>query len=134
MVNALQLETVTYDGEFNDVQAGSWYADMVATAATNGIIGGYPDDTFKPNQEVSRLEMAVMLGNALKDVKLNSNAAYLLGNSFNDSVNIADWGREAAAKATQEELMNGMDGQFNPRGKATRAQAATVIYKLFNLN
>ena len=132
LVKALELDVIAYSGTYTDVKAGDWYANVVATAAAKGIIGGYPEGTFKPNQAVTRIEMATMLSNAMKDTPLSPDSISMLTSKYKDAAIIADWGKAAVAKATQEGLMTGMEGGFNPTGKATRAQAATVIYKLFN--
>ncbi len=132
IVKALELDIVEYGEEFSDITADDWYADYVATAAQNGIVSGYTDGTFLPDNEITRLEMATMLGNALDNVELSDEAREVLAKAFSDSADITEWGAEDAAKVYEEGLMVGMDGKFNPNGKTTRAQAATAIYRLYN--
>lgn len=132
IVKALELDMVKYDGKFSDITTDDWCADYVTTAASNGIVSGYPNETFMPDKEISRLEMATMLGNAMSNVELKDNTVNTLNQVFNDSSDIAKWGIENAAKVYQEGLMVGMDGKFSPQETTTRAQAATAIYRLFN--
>jgi len=131
IVKALELDVVEYNNEFNDINAADWYADVVATAYANGIIDGYPEGTFLPNKEISRLEMAAMLSKAL-DVEINDNYYPMAAQAFGDYSDIASWGKDHMVKVYQEGLMVGMDGVFNPTGTTTRAQAATAIYRLYN--
>jgi len=130
VVEAMGYEAVEYAGAFPDVSEGDWYAGYVATAEANGIVLGYPDGTFKPNQKISRLVMATMLSRAY-NAQLAEEKTVVLS-AFADNGSIAEWGTEYAAKSVEAGFMNGMDGMFNPDGTTTRAQAATAIYRLFN--
>lgn len=51
---------------FRDVPANAWYAWAVEDLSSKGIIGGYPDGTFRPSEKVSRAEVAVMLAQTLE--------------------------------------------------------------------
>ena len=55
-----QLETV-----FPDVAPGSWYYDDVMYLYRNGVIGGFPDGTFRPNAEITRAEVMEIINNVL---------------------------------------------------------------------
>lgn len=58
---------------FPDVPASAWYAEAVNELAARGIVNGYPDGTFKPEQTATRAEVAVMLYRALKSFAQNAN-------------------------------------------------------------
>ena len=131
VVNALELDLVKYDGQFADVKADAWYADYVATMVENGIAGGYNDNTFRPNQKITRAEMAVMIGNVL-DVDVTQAEIKGLKDSYRDANKIAAWAAEAVVKVSKTEIMNGNEASFNPNGTATRAEATTSIYRLYN--
>ncbi|HKL09921.1 MAG TPA: S-layer homology domain-containing protein [Clostridia bacterium] len=130
VVSAMNYDAADYAGTFNDVAEGAWYADYVASAEVNGVISGYADGTFKPDRQITRLEMAAMLSKALNN-KLTDTEGNVLS-AFSDNEMIAQWGMNSAAKAVEAGLMNGMDGDFNPQGTTTRAQAATAVYRLYN--
>lgn len=55
----LELEDL-FMGTFKDVPAGAWYAGAVADADKFGLMGGYPDGTFRPNEHITRAEAASM--------------------------------------------------------------------------
>jgi amidase len=46
---------------FSDVKDKAWYKESIDKAASNGITGGYPDGTFKPDNQISRAEIASLI-------------------------------------------------------------------------
>lgn len=116
---------------FSDVSYNSWYGAAVSWAAANGIVEGYEDGTFRPNTAITREQLAAILyryaayaGDWTVDYYVDS----VLG-SFGDSGTISGYAVKAMNWAVAEGLINGMDGALNPRGTATRAQAAAILYR-----
>lgn len=125
-------ENATYS--FTDVNSTDWYSQYVASATKVGIINGYPDGTFKPNNSISRLEMAVMVGRAAKLKGYTEPANIEQFINFSDS-NLITFGQSELAMAVQNGIINGKPGNMmDPAGLSTRAEAAAVIYRLYNLN
>lgn len=60
--------TAEYDGAFNDVASGSWYADYVQTAVDMGLVDGYPDGGFHPNSYITRAEAVTIVNRVLNRV------------------------------------------------------------------
>lgn len=119
---------------FDDVEATAWYADAVAWAQETGVVNGYDDDTFRPNQNVSRQEMAVMLARYAKlidgmDIKANDGCL----NFFLDGSTVPDWSRDGVVWAVSNGVINGLDGKLAPTNNATRAQFATIIIRYVRL-
>lgn len=99
-----------------------WAKETIAIAAANGLVSGYTDGTFGPDDLVTREQMAVMI---VKAAKLAPAAAEPL---FADSSSISAWAREAIATAAKSGIINGYaDNTVRPGGNATRAEAVTVI-------
>ncbi|ASA23852.1 S-layer homology domain-containing protein [Paenibacillus donghaensis] len=123
---------------FKDVQHGAWYAGPVASAQKLGIVKGKPDGNFGVKEEITREEMAVMLHRfALIEVSTDnteSKAAASTGVvsvAFTDQGQVSSYATKAVEYMGNSGVMSGMtDGSFAPEGQATRAQAATVIYRL----
>ncbi|MCI8630811.1 MAG: hypothetical protein HFG67_00875 [Firmicutes bacterium] len=115
---------------FTDVQEKDWYCGYVNWGYENGIVNGMGDGTFSPNTSITREQMAVMLCNYARSV------GFVLpqtGNvvSFSDAASVSSWATDYVATAAGAGIINGFDtGDFKPQGVATRAQAATVIYKM----
>jgi hypothetical protein len=132
LVRALGLTEHQDDASFNDVRPGDWYAQAVAAAAGAGLINGYEDGSFRPNQVISREELAVLAERAAAFVTSQpaKGAASAL-QPFADASAISDWARNAAAFAVAEGLMNGMsDDAFEPKQQSSRAQAVVILKRL----
>ena len=117
----------TGNADFKDVPADQYYSGPVAWAAANGVVSGYGDGRFGPNNPVTREQMAVILqGYAKLNGKDVSKRADLSG--FTDAGQISDYAVEAIRWANAEGLVNGTSPTtLTPRGTATRAQAATLF-------
>lgn len=108
--------------------SGHWAKDYIATATAAGIVGGYNDNTFGPDDPITREQMAAIV------VKASCLTAAAGENQFIDNSSIADWAQDAVATAVNHQIINGYpDNTFKPGGKATRAEAVTVIVNALNL-
>ncbi|MDD3652574.1 MAG: S-layer homology domain-containing protein [Desulfotomaculaceae bacterium] len=111
---------------FNDTVA-HWAKDSIAAAAANGLVDGYADGTFGPDDLITREQMAVMIVRAAKLAPAAEEP------QFADSGDISVWAREAIVTATQNGIMKGYsDNTVKPAGSATRAEAVTVIINALN--
>ncbi|MDD4802135.1 MAG: S-layer homology domain-containing protein [Syntrophomonas sp.] len=127
VTTALEMETVYYkNGLFNDVTAADWYGDSVATAYENQIIFGYPEGSFKPNNNISRNEAAGIF--YYLDVAKNNidNVKPI----FKDMDSIPDWAANGVKYVYKQGIMQGNEeGYFNGTNPLSRAEGAVVIYK-----
>lgn len=121
---------------FSDVQSNAWYYRAVASAVKAGFVKGRTDGTFAPDESVSRADMAVMINNAGKALKLKPFTQTLkVVNKFVDDASIPAYAREAIDYTTALQIFKGHPGNFfSPTLKAVRAEAAVVVYKLFLMN
>lgn len=114
--------------DLTDVAADEWYAQYVGACYAAGIITGYDDGSFKPNNCVTRQEMAVMVMRAAQYKGMTIEKPYEKVN-FTDADEIASYAVEAVDTLQQAGIINGMaDGAFAPTATATRAQAAKILY------
>ncbi|MNB77409.1 Beta-L-arabinobiosidase precursor [compost metagenome] len=136
LMNAFDLLDETAVSTFKDVSQGAWYNEAVASAQKLGIVNGKGDGSFGASEQITRQEMAVMiyrLANLLK-VPLTAGAADLQA-SFTDTKQLQPDALQAVEAVRSAGLINGLpDGRFDPQGKATRGQAAAVIYRLLGLS
>ncbi|RKD26934.1 Ig-like domain (group 2) [Caminicella sporogenes DSM 14501] len=131
LVKAFKLEG-RKGKEFKDIK-GHWAKEEIKLAASNGIIEGYEDGTCRPNEKITREEMAVIVAKVLKQ-KGYKEAILEELNIFTDKEEISVWAREAISMCVKEKIIRGMgDGRFAPKERANRAQAAVMLYKLYNL-
>ncbi|MNM31119.1 Endo-1,4-beta-xylanase A precursor [compost metagenome] len=131
LARTLQLETTAGTASFTDVAASSWYAGDVAKAAAAGLIKG-DGGKFRPNDTITRQEMAVMIERA---AKLKGAASSESGSiAFSDVTSIQAWAKEAVENVNALGIIKGRpDGSFGPAETATRAEAAAMLLKLMNL-
>ncbi|KJS66111.1 MAG: hypothetical protein JL50_13235 [Peptococcaceae bacterium BICA1-7] len=106
---------------FADI-AGHWAREVIATAASSGIIGGYDQNSFGPDDPVTREQMAVMTVKAAKISRATGELA------FDDNKEISAWAYDSIVMAVKDGIIKGyQDNTFRPGGKATRAEAVTMI-------
>lgn len=124
LVKAFHL--ASQDGKTFTDTAGHWAKDYIAAAA-NGVVNGYENGAFGPDDPITREQMAVMVVKAAKLAKASGEL------QFADSGSISDWAREAVITATQNGIMKGNpDNTVRPGDSATRAEAVTVIVNALN--
>jgi len=115
---------------FTDVPAAEWYYSYINWGYASGIVNGIDETTFAPNDNITREQMAIMLSNFTRYTELVLPETGT-GASFTDSGKISPWATEAVGKIVSSGVMGGYpEGNYIPQGKATRAEAATVVYKL----
>lgn len=137
LARALDIEAEPDANPFADVPDDAWFSGAVSGAVKAGLISGYEDGTFKPDEEISRTEMAAILARALRvfgerPSPSTAEAEALLA-GFADGAQVASWARRDMAAAVEAGLIKGMDGnRLEPLGTATRAQAAVTIARLMD--
>lgn len=131
ILEGLEVELVKYNGEFTDVKASNWYADYLATMKKLGLAEGYNDGTFKPDQYITRAEIAVILSNVI-DVEVDKDEINTLLANYTDKDQIPDWAIEAIAKVVKSKVMVGDNNRFMPSNNTTRAESVTTIYRIYN--
>ncbi|WP_150270538.1 Ig-like domain-containing protein [Paenibacillus tepidiphilus] len=120
--------------QFRDVQGSTQIGDYIGAAAKAGIITGNTDGTFRPNENITREQLAIMIIRAMEyagyPITLNGNTSTALS-VFKDKNKIQNQSAEFVAKAVQEGIILGMTKtEFQPQGNATRAQAATMLQRM----
>ena len=119
---------------FVDVDEKAWYADAAAWAYKIGIVSGYDNGCFGPDDEITREQMALILMNYARYKGYSTKKANEL-DKFIDAVEINSWALDAVRWANAEGMMNGRGGDsIAPLGTATRAEAATILMKFLENN
>ena len=114
---------VNYLMDFSDVTGEAWFAEAVRWAAAMGIVGGYGNGKFGPNDPITREQLAVMLWRYA-----GSPAATNKELHFADADEASGYALDALRWAVENGILNGYgDGRLNPVGLATRAQVAQML-------
>jgi subtilisin family serine protease len=134
LARMLSIPTAELEGTFKDVTASqSWSAAYIEAAYRYGITTGFADSTFRPNQVITRQEMAAMIVRALKVEKPEALSASITSGTFKDDRNLSTTFKEEIYIATKAGLLKGRaDGSFDPLAKATRAETSVVLYRALN--
>lgn len=118
---------------FIDVPESEWFYSYVNWGFANGIVRGIDETTFAPNEKITREQMAIMMNNFANYTSLvlpQTNTSV----SFTDAAVISPWATDSVTKIVSSGIMGGYpEGNYIPQGNATRAEAATVVYKMINI-
>ena len=115
---------MTKSNGYNDVKDGDWFCCAVSTLSKMGIIKGYEDGSFKPNDPISRAEFAAIA--ARFDPDGDKTPA-----SFFDVT--SHWAKDEISIAANHGWIKGYeDGSFKPDQKITRAETMTLVNRVLN--
>lgn len=135
LVRLLNLEEKEGEINFSDVKESDWYYDVIKIAYLNGLAKG-KGKTFEPNANITREEMVALVVRAAaienKSAFVTSLEEEELLSRFKDAGEISQWARMEIAIALKLNLVKGRSlDLFAPKANATRAEAATMVYNLY---
>jgi hypothetical protein len=120
---------------FTDVSPGDWHFPAIATAQQEGLISGFPDNTFRGSLEMPKDQMTNVAANSLVErmgYRVPSEIESILV-VFLDRDQLPGWAEGGIALATQTNvLIHRADGLFAPQSAMTRGDAAIVLYRVFS--
>ncbi|MGN7760872.1 S-layer homology domain-containing protein [Paenibacillus sp. 22594] len=127
LINVLKPQGAGARLTFTDTATiGAWAQTAIAQAVQAGIITGYEDGGFRPNAEITRAEMAVILAKALGVTTEVKTAT-----GFTDDKDIPAWAKSSVDFVKEAGIVQGKgENAFAPQASATRAEAVTVLLKL----
>ena len=121
---------VNYQLSFNDVAEGQWYTEAVRWAASEEIVGGYGDGSFRPEDAVSREEMAAIFYRYAQhkgyDVSVGEDTNIL---SYADAAMISEYAIPAMQWACGAGVIEGNGQLLTPQADTPRCQAAAVLMR-----
>ena len=119
---------VSGDLPFTDVETGTWYTNAVLWAAQNNIVNGVSDTEFAPGDDLTRQQLVTILYRYAEAKGYDVSASADLS-GYPDAGQVQDYAQPAMAWAVAEGIVEGMDGNLNPAGNASRAQIATILMR-----
>ncbi len=126
----LENEPSAAAASFTDVVSGQYYTDAVAWANANGIVTGYGNGKFGPNDVVTREQLAAILYRYAQykkyDVSVGEDTNIL---SYADVQSVSAYAIPAMQWAGGAGIVNGSNGKLNPQNNATRAEVATMLMR-----
>lgn len=134
LCKVFSLSEETTESAFTDVSDDAWYKGFVMGAYKSGIVNGYSENLFGAEQAVTRQDFVVMMMRALEKYEIELSVNETDDTSFTDEDQISDYALESVKKFKSASIINGKDdGNFEPLGNITRAEAAKIIYKVKNI-
>lgn len=114
------------DVSFTDIPSFAYYADAVAWAAKYGVVKGYDENTFAPDDFITREQLAAMLYRYAGSPTVEQRDMLLA--QYHDSGNISRYAVSAVAWTIEQGIITGKgDGILDPKGHATRAETAVIL-------
>ena len=121
--NAAFEKVNTYENNFSDVSENNWFYENVKYANVNGLFGGTSENTFSPNEELTRAMLVTVLYRAEGEPETDKASKFkdvLKGSYYEDAVS---WAQENG-------IISGVsEDEFAPDSKITREQIATIMYR-----
>ncbi|WP_375514128.1 DUF1565 domain-containing protein [uncultured Nostoc sp.] len=113
--------------KFKDVASNFWAYAAIQSAYQSEFVSGYPDGTFKPQQQIPRVQALVALANGLGLTANNQNVVSF----YTDAAQIPNYAIAPVAAATARQLVINYPTakQLNPNREATRAEVAAFVYQ-----
>lgn len=115
--------------QFEDVSSEAYYSEYVAWAEENGIVKGYGDGTFRPDNNVTREEMATIIMRFMeyKGIELEIKTV----DDFSDKDKVSEWAKESVDAIHKSGIIEGKGrGIFDPKANSTRAEVATLMIRM----
>jgi len=121
---------VDYQMKFEDVAQDSWYTEAVRWAASKGIVTGYRDTVFAPNDPITREQLAAILYSFERSKGGGFTGAWMFRLDYTDIADISQWSFEPVCWMTMKNIMSGKAGGIlDPKGAATRAEATQMLMR-----
>jgi len=114
---------------FDDVVSDEWYTDAVIWAEKNGIITGYGNGKFGPNDNITREQLATILYR-FEQFTAKIPMDIVMDKEFSDWNEISDYAKNPVNILVMQGIINGkLNNLFDPKGEATRAEFAAMLHR-----
>ena len=115
------------ENHFQDVPLDAWFSSHVDRAVAAGYISGYDDDTFRPQETISRQEAATIVYRLEEPPQAPAGTL----EQFADADAVPDWSRDFVAAVVEAELLHGYDDDtFRPEDPLTRAESVAILDRI----
>ncbi len=137
MVNALaNLASAPKDGKtdiYTDIDANAYYAPYVAWATENGLIKGFGDGTFRPDDAITREQAVVIITNYFSYKGEGPVGSWAVRMGYSDLDKVSDWAMDGVMFCTMKEIIHGReDGSFDPQANITCGEFAVMLGNIKN--
>ena len=117
---------------FSDVPTNHWANSAITVAVHNDLLKGYPNGTFMPNNNVTRVEALCAMSKAVQCGEMDNCKAQEVLSRYSDGNQVPDWAQIPIAKALEKGALSNSPNpnRINPFGEATRADVAAMLQNI----
>lgn len=126
IVNRVFNFTEATDINFSDVNVNDWFYNEISIAVNSGYIDGYEDNTFKPNDKISRQEVAKIITTIKNNYDENIDKIY----SYKDYQRVSKWAISFVEGAIEAGYMGVGEIEFRPQDNITRAESVVTLKRV----
>lgn len=126
IVNRVFNFTEATDTNFSDVNVNDWFYNEISIAVNSGYIDGYEDNTFKPNDKISRQEVAKIITTIKNNYDENIDKIY----SYKDYQRVSKWAISFVEGAIEAGYMGVGEIEFRPQDNITRAESVVTLKRV----
>ncbi len=128
LISEAKDESIRANASFDDISSRDWYYSYVAYLKKYDVIEGYEDDTFRPENKVTRAEFVAM---AVRYYDITDDVDYSTTTSKYSDLSSGHWAAKDISYATSKDWLNGYaDGSFKPDNSITRAEVVAVVNRV----
>ncbi len=126
---------INIETNFDDINSEDYYYKEIAVAKSLGITNGVGNNKYEPNENITRQDMMVLTERALRIMKkIEAQGSIAELEKFEDVSYIKDYAINSIGTVVKEGLILGSEDKINPLGNTTRAEAAVLLYRIYNMN
>lgn len=134
LVRSLGLKQESAGNSFRDINENNPYFGYIGAAVKAGLVNGFEDGYFRPDESITREQIAVIIGKALAYTGArpdNSADQQQALSQFSDSGAISSWSKDHVSVVVKAGIIQGTDAnQFAPAKEASRAETAAIMNRL----
>ena len=131
IVRGMNMENDIGDSKsynFKDVPRNHWAYNIINAARANNLMTGYPDDTFRPDNAVTKIEAMTMLSKKIEGNMTNEHANEILS-KYSDGNKVPEWAKKDVAKVLEANALSDMPNpdKIYVGSNASRAEVASML-------
>ena len=135
IVRALGLAPESGESDFSDVSTSAWYCGYVKTALEYGIIKGYNDGTFGPDDMITREQVMMMIARTMKitglEAALTGSEISELLKVYTDGASVSDYALDSVAACIHAGIVSGTgNNMIAPKDYASGAEVAVMVQRM----
>jgi uncharacterized repeat protein (TIGR02543 family) len=133
LVRGLGLKPTGGVVPFSDVKAQDWFSSAISTAYGYGLVAGFEDGSFRPNDHVTREQAMVMMAKAMRitGLKNKTSGVETVLEQYVDVNEMSSWAREGVIDCFGTDLVSGRNSDMlAPKANMTRAEVASIVQRL----